>query len=305
MSSLHNGNGAEPDSHASQSHNNTTTTNINNNNSDIDNFALEPPNSKTIRLMISTDNHLGYLESDPVRGLDSFAAFEEVLYLAKNVYSCDLVLLAGDLFHDNRPSRRTLHKTLTLLRKYCLGDRPVKLQYCSTGQAVLRNTTVNYHDPYMSVDLPIFSIHGNHDDPSRDTGERSDLLAALDLLSVSNLVNYFGRQEQIDSMNIYPVLLQKGTTRLALYGLGSMREERLHRMWKAGKVQFYKPSAADKSGGHDNDESNDEDGSDDARREEDGSPSYFNVFCLHQNRDLGRGTKNCVQESMVPEWMGE
>jgi double-strand break repair protein MRE11 len=37
----------------------------------------------TLRIMVSTDNHLGYAEKDPVRGLDSFAAFEEVLYLAK------------------------------------------------------------------------------------------------------------------------------------------------------------------------------------------------------------------------------
>jgi len=38
---------------------------------------------ETLRVMISTDNHLGYLERDPIRGNDSFAAFEEVLVLAK------------------------------------------------------------------------------------------------------------------------------------------------------------------------------------------------------------------------------
>lgn len=37
----------------------------------------------TLRIMISTDNHLGYAEKDPIRGNDSFAAFEEVLVLAK------------------------------------------------------------------------------------------------------------------------------------------------------------------------------------------------------------------------------
>ena len=31
--------------------------------------------------------------------------------------------------------------------------------------------------------------------------------------------------------------------------------------------------------------------------------SWFNIFTLHQNRDLGRGIKNCVHESMIPEWM--
>ena len=64
----------------------------------------------TLRIMLSTDNHLGYQETNTIRGNDSFAALEEVLYLARR-YKCDMVLLAGDLFHDNRPSRRTLFKT--------------------------------------------------------------------------------------------------------------------------------------------------------------------------------------------------
>ena len=74
------------------------------------NMLVEDPDSDTMRIMISTDNHLGFAENDNVRGNDSFAALEEVLYLAKE-YSCDMVLLAGDLFHENRPSRRTLYKT--------------------------------------------------------------------------------------------------------------------------------------------------------------------------------------------------
>ena len=36
-----------------------------------------------LRVLVSTDNHLGYCEREPVRGLDSFAAFEEVLHLAR------------------------------------------------------------------------------------------------------------------------------------------------------------------------------------------------------------------------------
>jgi hypothetical protein len=71
---------------------------------------VEDPDDDTVRIMLSTDNHVGYAEDDNVRGNDSFAALEEVLYLAK-FYRCDMVLLAGDLFHDNRPTRRTLYKT--------------------------------------------------------------------------------------------------------------------------------------------------------------------------------------------------
>ena len=36
--------------------------------------------------------------------------------------------------------------------------------------------------------------------------------------------------------------LQKGTSRLALYGLGSCRDERLHRMFRKGKVKFLWPT---------------------------------------------------------------
>ena len=43
----------------------------------------EAVDDETLRIMVSTDNHLGYAEKDPIRGMDSFAAFEEVLYLAK------------------------------------------------------------------------------------------------------------------------------------------------------------------------------------------------------------------------------
>ena len=46
---------------------------------------LDEPDGDTLRILVSTDNHLGSLEHDPVRGPDSFAAFEEVLYLAKKL----------------------------------------------------------------------------------------------------------------------------------------------------------------------------------------------------------------------------
>lgn len=240
----------------------------------------------TLRILLSTDNHLGYAERDVVRGMDSFAAFEEVLYLAKK-FRCDMVLIAGDLFHDNRPSRRTLHKTMEILRRYCMGPEPVKIEFLSDAAAQLRSAvTVNYQDANYAVGLPLFSIHGNHDDPSRDQGG-GDLLAALDLLAVSNLVNYFGRQDQVDKVEISPLLLQKGITKIALYGLGSLRDERLNRMWEKKKVRFLRP------------ENNTENEGEEAEEE------FFNIFTLHQNRDLGRGAKNCVQESMIPEWVSK
>jgi len=107
-----------------------------------------------------------------------------------------------------------------------------------------------------------------------------------DLLAVSNLLNYFGRQDEVDKVDIAPVLLKKGNTKVALYGLGSLRDERLNRMWERQKVRFSRPE----DDNEDDDDEEDQDG-------------FFNIFTLHQNRDLGRGSKNCVQESMIPEWM--
>lgn len=72
----------------------------------------------------------------------------------------------------------------------------------------------------------------------------------------------------------------------SIAGIGSMRDERLNRMWQNKKVRFLRPTPA--SGRSENDD--------------DGIP-WFNIFALHQNRDLGRGSKNCVHESMIPEWM--
>ena len=86
---------------------------------------------------------------------------------------------------------------MEILRKYCMGYNPVRIQVLSDqtghfGSSALTGggrgsrtfNRVNYEDPHYNVDLPVFSIHGNHDDPSR---EGDQLLSALDLLSMANL----------------------------------------------------------------------------------------------------------------------
>lgn len=35
---------------------------------------------------------------------------------------------------------------------------------------------------------------------------------------------------------VNPILLRKGKVKVALYGLGNIRDERLHRMWQQKKV---------------------------------------------------------------------
>ena len=88
--------------------------------------------SDTIKILVSSDNHVGYNERDGVRGNDSWIAFQEVMQIAKE-QDVDMVLLAGDLFHDNVPSRQALHKVIESIRMNCLGDKPCELEFLSDG----------------------------------------------------------------------------------------------------------------------------------------------------------------------------
>jgi len=42
----------------------------------------------TIRIMLATDNHIGYMERDPIRGQDSINTFKEILQLAVKYEVC-------------------------------------------------------------------------------------------------------------------------------------------------------------------------------------------------------------------------
>mgnify|MGYP000556959074 CR=1 FL=1 len=55
-----------------------------------------------LNIFVATDNHLGFKEQDPIRGNDSFNTMEEIF---KNAVDYDMLLLGGDLFHHNKPSR--------------------------------------------------------------------------------------------------------------------------------------------------------------------------------------------------------
>ena len=107
----------------------------------------------------------------------------------------------------------------------------------------------------------------------------------MDILSVSGLINYFGKSPDVESIKVSPILLQKGSTRLALYGLGSVRDERLHRSFKRGKVLFVRPPTDE--------------------------GDWFNVLVLHQNRLLlsilisraRHGQTNYIPASYLPSFI--
>ncbi|KAJ3675665.1 hypothetical protein LUZ60_004707 [Juncus effusus] len=242
---------------------------------------MEEENSNTLRVLIATDCHLGYMEKDEVRRFDSFQAFEEICSIADQK-QVDMLLLGGDLFHENKPSRSTLVKCIEILRKHCLNDRPVQYQVVSDQTVNFQSIFghVNYEDPHFNVGLPVFTIHGNHDDPAG-----VDNLSAIDILSACNLVNYFGKMvlggSGVGQITVYPILIKKGTTSVALYGLGNIRDERLNRMFQTPHaVQWMRPET------------------------QDGAPvsDWFNILVLHQNR-IKTNPKNAINEHFLPRFL--
>ncbi|GFP86145.1 double-strand break repair protein mre11 [Phtheirospermum japonicum] len=237
--------------------------------------------SDMLRILVATDCHLGYMEKDEIRRHDSFQAFEEICSIAEQK-QVDFILLGGDLFHENKPSRSTLVKAIEILRRHCLNDRPVQFQVVSDQTVNFANFFghVNYEDPHFNVGLPVFSIHGNHDDPAG-----VDNLSAVDILSACNLVNYFGKMvlegSGVGQITLYPILVKKGSTSVALYGLGNIRDERLNRMFQTPHaVQWMRPEA----------------------QEDCNVSDWFNILVLHQNR-VKTNPKNAINEHFLPRFL--
>ena len=88
------------------------------------------------------------------------------------------------------------------------------------------------------------------------------------MLSVAGLINYIGKVDlpisdsPADGIAVRPVLLRKGNTHLGLYGIGNVKDARMHFELRSNRVRMYMPK--DKS-------------------------DWFNLLLLHQNRygDLG------------------
>jgi len=225
-----------------------------------------------IKIMVATDNHLGYNEKHGVLGDDSFIAFEEILQLCQKK-DVDFLLLGGDLFHDNKPSANTYFKCLSLLRKYCMGDKSVSIEFKSSPEINFNHCPckeVNYMDPCLNISIPVFSIHGNHDDPSG-----LNRTSALDIVSASGLINYFGKCTDLKHVEIYPLLFQKGSTKVAVYGLSHIRDERLSRLMKSQEVEVKTLKDQDE---------------------------WYNILVLHQNR--AKRSEDCyIPESELPNFM--
>lgn len=190
-------------------------------------------------------------------------------------------------------------RCLTALRRYTLGDKPIPFEFLSEQSTNFQeslNQTVNYEDPNLNVSYPVFSIHGNHDDPSgkpehytlRTVSKMNFIyvsplcrtgfgrLSSLDILSTTGLVNYFGKWTDLTQIDIKPILMRKGTTQLALYGLSHIHDNRLCRLFANSKVTLEQPATD--------------------------AGEWFNLLVLHQNR-ANRGEKNYLPENILPDFL--
>ncbi|KYN11165.1 Double-strand break repair protein MRE11A [Trachymyrmex cornetzi] len=208
----------------------------------------------TISILVATDIHLGFDYSKKRGGQsnESFVTFEEILKYGKD-NEVDMILLGGDLFHETKPSQTALLKCVELLRKYCLGPKKCQIEFLSDSEQIFRHCAqkhVNYEDPNLNVSMPVFTIHGNHDDPSFGT------VGSMDILSATGLVNYFGKWTDLKRIVISPLILKKHNTHVALYGLSYINDQRLWRLYRDDKVELIQPTDLE----------------------------TFNIFVLHQNR---------------------
>ena len=222
----------------------------------------EDPSS--FRIMIATDTHLGYLENDQIRGDDSFNSFEEILKVSRSE-GVDFLLLGGDLFHHHNPSKKTIIRTSNILQKYVYGQKEHKYEvYCYEP---------NFKNENLFVEIPIFIIHGNHDDPSG-----FENFSSIDIFSNKEM-NYFGKVNNYEKFDLLPILFIKGKTKIALYGIGYIKDERLFLALQNKKVNFHRPEDY---------------------------KSWFNILIVHQNRfkghNIGKNKKAYLPESFIPSF---
>lgn len=237
----------------------------------VENFNPED----TVKILLATDCHLGYERSTKRdQQDDSLTTFEEILQIAVE-NEVDFILLGGDLFHETKPPQDITAKCIALLRKYCMGNRDIKIQMLTDPELIFKDTSnkiVNFEDPNINISIPVFSIHGNHDDPS------SGATGSLDVLSETGLVNYFGKWTNLEKVEIPPLILKKGNTYISLYGLSYINDKRLARLMRDGNFKMLRATEI---------------------------PESFDMFVLHQNRVCHGMTNslNYVKQEKLPKFL--
>ena len=169
------------------------------------------------------------------------------------------------MFHHHNPSKKTIIRTSNILQKYVYGQKSHKYEvYCYEP---------NFKNENLSVELPIFIIHGNHDDPSG-----IENISSIDIFANKEL-NYFGKINNYENFDLFPILFQKGKIKIALYGIGYIKDERLYLALQNKRVNYHRP---------------------------DDYKNWFNILIVHQNRfkghNIGKNKKNYLPEAFIPSF---
>jgi double-strand break repair protein MRE11 len=160
-----------------------------------------------------------------------------------------------------------------MLREHVLGERPVEIEVVYDSDLNLHGAhrEFTHENKNVNMQLPLFAIHGSHEEPSGH-----GILSALDILSAALYVNYFGKVHDVPenaTVSLQPILIRKGSTQLALYGLEHMREQTFQKMLQK-KVRVARPTVDPQQ--------------------------WFNVMAVHQKRS---GATCAPLESLLPPCM--
>jgi double-strand break repair protein MRE11 len=83
---------------------------------------------------------------------------------------------------------------------------------------------------------------------------------------------HYNCRGNVSEITVTPLLFCKGETKLALYGLSAIKDERLFRLFREGKVQMLRPA--------------------------EDTEEWFNLLTLHQNR-VKHGESNYLPEHFI------
>lgn len=183
-----------------------------------------------IRILITTDNHLGFKEKDLIRGDDSFKALEDILDIPSR-YDVDLILILGDLFHEANTSLSTIDR--------CMGIMQQKVGRIKAYGDVLDLDIVDSLKLDFNT-VPVVIIHGNHDPPIGDMKTGS-----LDLLEKAGYIKYIGKFVNYENLLIEPFIIKKGKLRIGIYSLGHLKDTMLNYFLREHRIKFVKHDSLD------------------------------------------------------------
>lgn len=153
-----------------------------------------------LKVVIISDTHLGFAWGEE-RQEDSFSNLEQAFSLAAK-QEPDLILLAGDIFHDRIPRQEILGRAIELFSKFSkkLKSRPFCVKAVKDGQAFEVKNSIP----------PIIAIWGTHERRHADSTNPLHLLEKAGLIAL---------------LHAESILLEVNSDRIGIHGLSGVPEQ--------------------------------------------------------------------------------